>query len=308
MSSPKASSAAKPVSVMMRAGHSTICLALLALGAVLPAAGADFRKVSDIPFAVADGHELRLDIYVPNGVDRPPLIVYVHGGAWRADSKESMPLAALIAQGFAVASVDYRLSPVAQFPAQIHDIKAAIRFLRAKQSEYGYDAGVLTISGSSAGGHLAALVGVTNGNKELEGDLGDYRDQSSDVQAIVDYYGASNFLTILKQSTPHGIGVRVPALQLLLGAQPEDTPDLAKLASPLFQVDPSDPPLLLLHGDQDPQMPINQSHELHGAYKAAGLPVRFEVLHGAGHGGGRFYDDHSTKVVTTFLDEHVRNK
>jgi acetyl esterase/lipase len=276
--------------------------------AILPSAqGADFRKMADIPFAVANGQQLRLDLYLPNGVNRPPLIVYVHGGAWRADSKQSMPLAGLVSHGFAVASVDYRLSPVAQFPAQIHDIKAAIRFLRAKQSDYGYDARAITISGSSAGGHLAGLVGVTNGNKQLEGELGDYREQSSDVQAIVDYYGASNFLTILNQSTPHGIGVRVPALQLLLGAQPEDTPELAKLASPLFHVDRSDPPLLLLHGDQDPQMPINQSHELYGAYKAQGLPVRFEVLHGAGHGGGRFYDEYSTGIVVDFLDEFIRS-
>lgn len=294
---------------MPRVGHNAIWAAFLALGSLLPAAAwsADFRKISDIPFAIADGHELRLDLYLPSGVSQPPLIVYVHGGAWRADSKESMPLAGLVSHGFAVASVDYRLSPVAQFPAQIHDIKAAIRFLRAKQSDYGYDARRITISGSSAGGHLAGLVGVTNGNKELEGVLGDYREESSDVQAIVDYYGASNFLTILKQSTPHGIGVRVPALQLLLGAQPEDTPELAKLASPLFHVDRSDPPLLLLHGDQDPQMPINQSHELYGAYKAQRLPVRFEVLHGAGHGGGRFYDDYSTGIVVDFLDEFVRS-
>ena len=289
-------------------GRYAACLTLLALGALLPAAAwsADFRKVTDIPFAVADGHELRLDVYVPNNVNRPPLIVYVHGGAWRADSKESLPLASLINQGFAVASVDYRLSPVAQFPAQIHDIKAAIRFLRAKQAEYGYDASVLTISGSSAGGHLAALVGVTNGNQELEGDLGDYRDQSSDVQAIVDYYGASNFMTILNQSTPHGIGVRVPALQLLLGAQPEDNPELAKLASPLFQVDPSDPPLLLLHGDQDPQMPINQSHELEGAYTRLGLPVRLAVMHGSGHGGPAFTTRATLDLIDEFLRKHLQ--
>jgi acetyl esterase/lipase len=294
---------------MTRVGQIATWLSLLALGSLLPAAAwsADFRRVADIPFAIADGHELRLDLYLPSGVDRPPLIVYVHGGAWRADSKESMPLAGLVSHGFAVASVDYRLSPVAQFPAQIHDIKAAIRFLRATQSDYGYDASRITISGASAGGHLAGLVGVTNGNKELEGDLGNHRNESSDVQAIVDYYGASNLLTILNQSTPHGIGVRVPALQLLLGAQPEDSPELAKLASPLFQVDPSDPPLLLLHGDQDPQMPINQSHELYGAYKKAGLPVRFEVLHGAAHGGSRFYDDHSTGIVVGFLNEFVRS-
>jgi len=295
--------------VARRLCNITVWLACWAISiAIMPSAqGADFRKVADIPFAVADGHELRLDLYLPSGVNRPPLIVYVHGGAWRRDSKESMPLAGLVSHGFAVASVDYRLSPVAQFPAQIHDIKAAIRFLRAKQSDYGYDTRRITISGSSAGGHLAGLVVVTNGSKELEGALGDYRDQSSDVQAIVDYYGASNLLTILKQSTPHGIGVRVPALQLLLGAQPEDAPVLAKLASPLFHVDRSDPPLLLLHGDQDPQMPINQSHELYGAYKEQSLPVRFEVLHGAGHGGGRFYDDYSTGIVVDFLDEFVRS-
>jgi acetyl esterase/lipase len=278
----------------------------LSVAILTPAQAADFRKVADIPFAIADGQQLRLDLYLPSGVDRPPLVVYIHGGAWRADSKESMPLAGLVSHGFAVASVDYRLSPVARFPAQSHDIKAAIRFLRAKQSYYGYDARRIAVSGSSAGGHLAALIGVTNGNKELEGALGDYREQSSDVQAIVDYYGASDFLTILKQSTPHGIGVRVPALQLLLGAQPEDTPELAKLASPVFHVDGSDPPLLVLHGDQDPQMPINQSHELEGAYQAQGLPVRFEVLHGVGHGGSRFYDGYSTGIVVDFLDEFIR--
>lgn len=284
----------------------TVWLACWGLSMAILAQAADFRKVADIPFALANGQQLRLDLYLPSGVDRPPLVVYIHGGAWRADSKESMPLAGLVSHGFAVASVDYRLSPVARFPAQSHDIKAAIRFLRAKQSDYGYDARRIAVSGSSAGGHLAALIGVTNGNEELEGALGDYREQSSDVQAIVDYYGASDFLTILKQSTPHGIGVRVPALQLLLGAQPEDTPELAKLASPVFHVDGSDPPLLLLHGDQDPQMPINQSHELEGAYEAQGLPVRFEVLHGVGHGGSRFYDEYSTGVVVDFLDEFIR--
>ena len=115
--------------------------------------------------------------------------------------------------------------------------------------------------------------------------VGRHLNQSSDVQAIVSYYGASNFLTILQQSTPHGLGVRIPALQLLLGKQPEKTPELAKLASPVFHVDDSDPPLLLLHGDQDPQMPINQSHELFGKYEAHDLAVKFEVVHGAAHGG-----------------------
>ena len=230
------------------------------------------------------------DLYLPSDRTRPaPLVVFVHGGAWRSGSKQRMPLTGLVRNGFAVASADYRLSPAARFPAQIHDLKAAIRFLRAKQQDYGYNAQRLAIAGTSAGGHLAALVGVTNGHERLEGRLGGHLDESSEVHAIVSFFGAGNLLTILPQSTPGGLQVRMPALQLLLGAQPEDTPELAALASPVFHVDKTDPALLLLHGDQDLRMPINQAHELHGKYKKHGLPVQFEVVHGAGHGGKRVW-------------------
>ena len=257
----------------------------------------------DIEFAKVGEHSLKLDLYLPE-VKNPPLVVWVHGGAWRRGSKESMPIPGLLGHGFAIASVSYRLSPVAPFPAQVHDIKAAIRFLRAKQEAFGYDASKVAIAGSSAGGHLVALVGTTNGHPDLEGDVGEHGDQSSDVQAIVDYYGPTNFLTILKQSTPHGLGVRIPALQLLLRSQPEDVPDLARLASPVFHVDANDPPLLMIHGDQDPQVPINQSHELHGAYQSAGREeqVRFEVIHGGLHGGEKFYDAKRMKLVADFLE------
>ena len=115
-------------------------------------------------------------------------------------------------------------------------------------------------------------------------------------------------MTILKQSTPHGLSVRVPALELLLGGQPEDKPELAKLASPVFHVDTNDPPLLMLHGDQDPQVPINQSHELHAKYKESKLNVHFEVVHGAAHGGKPFYDKKRTQLVTAFLNKFIRQK
>jgi len=265
-------------------------------------------KVSrDIEFARVDDFSLKLDLYKPVGAASPPLIVWVHGGAWRAGSKDSMPLHELVKRGFAIASVDYRLSPVAKFPAQVHDCKAAIRFLRANAERYGYDASKIGIAGSSAGGHLVAEIGVTNGHPKLEGAVGEHLDQSSSVQAIVDYYGPTNFLTILKQSTPHGLSVRVPALQLLLGSQPEENPVLAKLASPVFHVDRNDPPLLMIHGDQDPQVPINQSHELHGRYKDFGLPVRLEVIHGGAHGGTQFYDEDRIELVERFFAKHLRN-
>jgi acetyl esterase/lipase len=261
----------------------------------------------DLEYARAGDRSLRLDLYLPAATSaRPPLIVYVHGGAWRSGSKQSVPIAALVARGFALASVDYRLTPVAPFPANVHDLKAAIRYLRAQASIRGYDPRRFAIAGSSAGGHLAALVGVTNGNGELEGTLGDFRAVSSDVQAIVSFYGASNLATILAQSTPHGLSVRVPALQALLGGQPADQPALTRLASPVNHVDARDPPLLLLHGDQDPQMPINQSLELQGRYDAVRRPVQFIAVHGAAHGGRLFYEPARLAQVEAFLREHLR--
>jgi acetyl esterase/lipase len=247
-------------------------------------------------------------MHMPQNVTDSNLVVWVHGGAWRSGSKQDMPLGALVKAGYTVASVDYRLSPVAPFPAQVHDIKAAIRYLRAIAPRYGYGADRIAIAGASAGGHLAALVGTTNGSRELEGTIGSHLDQSSDVHAIVDYYGPTNFATILTQSTPHGLAVRVPALEMLLGGGPDDKPELAELASPVSHVDARDPPLLLIHGDQDPQVPINQSHELFGKYKEFELPVRFEVVHGGAHGGSDFYDDKLLGVVSEFLDDRLPDR
>jgi acetyl esterase/lipase len=285
----------------------------LALGLALApvsSARAAPRVVRDVTFAKVDQSELKLDLYLPPaapGAAAPVgLIVWVHGGGWRAGSRASVEVVGLVDRGWAIASVDYRLSPVARFPAQVHDIKAAIRFLRAHAAQYGYPASRVVVAGSSAGAHLAALVGVSNRERELEGSVGADTAQSSDVQAIVSLFGASNLTTILAQSTPYGLDVRAPALELLLGGQPESVPELARLASPVFHVDATDPPLLLLHGDQDKQMPINQSHELQGAYEKLGLPVRFEVVHGSGHGGPDFTSDARLARIDDFLRQQLK--
>jgi len=294
------------MSIRRVANWSVGSLMLIAIGSLAQQSPSDFKKMSDIVYGTVDGHELKLDLYMPAEAVNPPLLIYVHGGAWRGGSKERVLTTAFVEDGYAMASVEFRLSGDAMFPAQIHDIKAAIRFLRGTAQSYGYEATRIGIMGSSSGGHLVELVGVTNGHEELEGVVGDYLDQSSDVQAIVSYFGASNLTTILKQSTPHGLSVRVPALDLLLGGQPEDNVELARLASPVFHVNASDPPLLMLHGDQDPQMPINQSHELHNAYKEYDLQVQFEVVHGAAHGGEQFRDEKRIELVETFLDKQLR--
>jgi acetyl esterase/lipase len=259
----------------------------------------------DVEYATVGGTALKLDLYLP-AKRSAPLIVWVHGGAWRAGSKESPPYLDLVDQGYAIASVDYRLSTQAPFPAQIHDIKAAIRFLRAKAPDYGYDASRIGIMGSSAGGHLAALVGVTNGNKELEGTVGGCLKESSDVQCIISLFGASNLQSILSQSTEYGLKVRVPALQLLLGDHPDKVPDLAKLASPVAHVGKNDPPLLLIHGTADPQMPPQQSEELAKAYEALKLPVRLNLIVGAKHGGREFNDAQRRAIMSEFLESYLR--
>ena len=280
------------------------------LGCLLSIAGRGedlMRVIKDVEYAAIGDRSLELDLYVPKSDSVDGIIVWIHGGAWRSGSKKKVPVLGFVEKGWAIASVDYRLSGEARFPAQIHDIKAAIRFLRAKSDAYGLRTDKVIIIGSSAGGHLAALAGVTNGHKYLEGKVGDFRNESSGIQGIVSLYGASNLTTILSQSTPHGLSVRVPALDLFIGGQPDVLVKETRLASPVFHVDANDPPLLMIHGDQDPQMPINQSHELEGKYESVGARVIFEALHGAKHGGEMFYDvermDRMGRFMASVIEE-----
>lgn len=271
---------------------------------LVAAAQPQSRVVRDITYATVGERSLQLDLHMPEGASNPPLLVWIHGGAWRQGSRTGLRTE-FVRHGFATASVGYRLSTEARFPAMIHDIKAAIRFLRARAGDYGYRADRIAISGDSAGAHLAVLAGVSNDVPELEGTLGAYRDQSSDIQSIVAYYPATNLTSILRQSTPFGLNVRIPALQLLLGDQPDRVPELARLASATTHVGASDPPLLIFHGDQDPQMPINQSHELHGLYKAHALDGEMVVVHGGVHGGEVFYSGANLDRALAFLKRTI---
>jgi len=281
-------------------------LSFAVLGGLPEAAFAAPPVQADIPYArTSAGEPLRLDLYMPDAA-AAPLLIWIHGGAWENGNKSAMPMAPFVERGFAVASVDFSPASKARFPGQVHEIKAAIRFLRAQAKRYGYAADRVAVAGASSGAHLAAVVGTSNGHAELEGALGDHRDESSAVNAIVSYFAATNLTTILAQSTPFGLNIREPALTRLLGAPPKDAEQLARLASPVFLASRGDPPLLLLHGDQDPQMPINQSHELEGAYEREGLEVDFIVVHGAAHGGNAFYSPANVERVAAFLGTHLR--
>lgn len=260
----------------------------------------------DVTYARVAERVLPLDIYLPKLSDgeTAPLVIWIHGGAWRSGSKSKVPITGWLDEGFAIASVDYRLSPEARFPAQVHDIKAAIRFLRHNADKYRFDESKFIVAGASAGGHLAALVGVSNHHAVLEGNVGSVKVDSS-VQAIVSFYGASNLESILSQSTEHGLSVRVPALRLLLGDLPDQVPDLAKLASPISHIEANDPPLFLIHGDADPQMPPEQSNELHAAYQQRELKSQLFVVKGGQHGGAEFYTQRRLKQLAKLLKQSL---
>lgn len=262
--------------------------AVILLSAILFAIRISAGTVADIEYARVGDLSLKLDLHRPADVEKPKLIVYVHGGAWRAGSRADVPVKGLVAHGFAIASVDYRLSTQARFPGQIQNIKTAIRFLRTKAVEMRLDARRIAIIGSSAGGHLAALTGVTTDHPALEGNLGDHLSQSSRVDDIVSFYGASNLRSILDQNTEFGMGVRIPALKLLLGGLADQQSLLAKLARPVAHLDAKDPPPPLLHGDADPQMPLAQSEEFHREYETSKLTSKLVIIPDAKHGGPDF--------------------
>ncbi|MCB1208523.1 MAG: alpha/beta hydrolase [Verrucomicrobiales bacterium] len=291
----------------MRLISSIGLLSLVASIALLPAAtrvrGAEPTK-ANIVFAAVDGHELKLDLYLPKNVAKPPLVVYIHGGSWRAGSYKKCLTYWLTEEGFAVASISYRFSQEAVFPAQIHDCKAAVRWLRGHSNEFGYDATRVGVAGSSAGGHLALLMGVTGGVKEYEGSIGSNADQSSSVQAVADFYGPSDFILRSKNQPAKTEPEEVPVCQLI-GGPVSKNEDQARFASPVFQVNEGDAPLLIIHGDKDATVYLDQSQRMEEVYRKVGLEVALQVVQGAGHGGDAYSAPELRKTVATFFKKHL---
>ena len=223
---------------------------LLALVGGLSATAAEPTH-QDIVFASPEGHDLKLDLYLPTKMDpKPPLVVFIHGGGWRNGSFKNCSVPWLTESGYAVASIGYRLTDVATYPAQVQDCKGAIRWLRAHAGEFGYDATRIGAVGTSAGGYLVAMLGTTGGESDLEGDVGGNTDQSSAVQAVVDYYGPTDFVARSKNQ-PKKTEVEGSPVRLLLGGPVSEKTELARQASPLNHVDAKDAPLLAIHGEKD---------------------------------------------------------
>ncbi len=254
---------------------------------------------------VQDGHERQeLDLYLPaSPTEKPaPVIIWVHGGAWRAGSKDRCPAKRFVRLGYAVASINYRLSQHAIFPAQIQDCKAAVRWLRAHAKQYNLDPKRFGVWGASAGGHLVAMLGTAGDVKEF--DVGAHLDRSSRVQAVCDYFGPTDFTKMNDFPGRMDHDAADSPESKLIGGPIQENAEKVERANPITYVTKDDPPFLIVHGDKDPLVPHNQSELLLAALKKANVKAKLHTVKDGGHGG--FKRQEVEPLVTAFFAKHLK--
>jgi acetyl esterase/lipase len=260
-----------------------------------PAGVVVFKDLAYVP----GGHERqKLDLYVPAEGEGPfPLIVWIHGGAWQYGGKEGCIPLPWALKGYVVASINYRLSQDAKFPAQIEDCKAAVRWLRGHAKDYKIDRDLVIAWGDSAGGHLASLLGTAG--DDVEWELGPPA-ESSRVQAVIDWYGRADLTRVCMDPA-----MAEHAVAHLIGGSGPGVYHLAWKASPIAHVSKDDPPFLIMHGDGDGTVPLQQSEAFAEALKTANVPVMMVVLKGVGHGGEEFLKPDKIRIVDIFLKNYL---
>jgi acetyl esterase/lipase len=266
------------------------------------------QVLTDVTYCTADDStELKMDMYFPIKPAGPaPAIMFVHGGGWVAGTKTGTPgmsyFLELARRGYLVTSIDYRLAPTYTFPANIQDVKCAVRSLRAHAQEYNIDPNRIGAWGASAGGHLVALLGTSD--QSAGWDVGQYLDQSSRVQVVVDMFGISDLTQEYVIGNVRGLDRMVFRADL--------NSDILKKASPTTYITPDDPPFLILHGDMDNTVPITQSQILHDALRAGGVSSTYIPVHNAGHGfgavGGPIDPPYPViaRTILNFFDQYLR--
>jgi acetyl esterase/lipase len=289
-----------------------LVLSLAPIGFGAPPSGVKLEQ--NIPY-VANGDPAEvLDLYVPEKpADKPqPLVVWIHGGGWHGGSKSGCYAAYLSREGYVVASVEYRFSNKALFPAQIQDCQAAIRWLRANSKTYNIDPDHIGAAGDSAGGHLVALLD-TSGGKNAFPAIGNNADQSDRVQAVCDFYGPTDFSTVMAQAADDPTVKSIIKFNKpgdpysgVIGLKLGEDPAKEQAVSPMHYVSGDDPPILIMHGNRDPIVPYAQSEEFLAALQKVGVDATLQTIPGAGHGGPMFYTSMVKKLMKTFFDKHLK--
>jgi acetyl esterase/lipase len=264
----------------------------------------------DVPYVPGGGTSRLLDLYLPSSGQTVPLVIFIHPGGWHVLDKGKAAEHAffLLKHGYAVASINYRLSQEAVFPAQIEDCRSAIRFLRSQAATYHIQPDHIGVWGSSAGGQLAALLGTSaaadfSTNPAKVTDLGTV-DESVRVQCVVDWYGPSDFTQVMGHNAKHVDNAAVK----MLGPHTDeaDLMSKAKWASPITYVRSDNPPFFIEHGDADPTVPVEQSRELAAALKKAGVEARLTEMPGSKHGGKAFGTPENQLAVLNFFESHLK--
>jgi len=283
----------------------SIAALLLLLSAALRPQPADeeIARENDIPYSSVDGTSLALDLARPaKGAGPFPAIVLVHGGAWREGNKADLRelLAKWAARGYVAISPQYRFCPKAPFPAQVHDVKAAVRWLRAHQAQYKLDVDHVGALGFSAGGHLALMLGVTGPADGLEGEIAAGA-PSSRVQAVVNYFGPTDLAVT-------GLAPQVGGLVSdFLGGTASEKPDVARQASPLTFVTKDDAPILTFQGTADALVSVTNAIKLSEAQTREHVAGRVELLVGGGHGNwSRQEWERTEREALDFMDRWLK--
>jgi acetyl esterase/lipase len=260
----------------------------------------------DLVYQRVGDKALRVDLYLPkNFSGRMPVILCIHAGGWARGNKRRCPALILVDNGYAVASIEYRLTGEAAFPAQIEDCKAAVRWLRANAAKFNFNPDRIGAWGHSSGAHLAALLGTSGGVPALEGG-GDNLQYSSRVQAVCEVSGPADILRmyhdVSEESSAMGPDAK-SAIAALIGGPVEENKSKAIAASPMTYISKDDPPFLIIHGEQDSTVPVSQSRLFAAALEAAGVETTLDVVAGRGHGTGgpRF-----KASIKKFFDKHLR--
>ncbi|MBK9389310.1 MAG: alpha/beta hydrolase [Bacteroidetes bacterium] len=271
----------------------------------------------DINYAGDDKVFHMLDIYLPAEVKSEyPAVVVIYGSGFMSNNLKQDGFKALggplLKSGFAVICVNHRSSSDSLFPAQINDIKAAIRFLRAKGKDYQIDTSFIGVTGYSSGGHLSSFTGTSGSVKiitigkttaDTEGKVGKYLNFSSRVDAVVDWYGPTTFLVMDSCGSEMKHDAADSPESLLVGGPIQQNVDKCAIADPITYVDKNDPPFLILHGDKDPLVPWCQSQRLYDALQKKGVKSEFIVVPGGGHGKGMHIDKYNKMMTDFFLKE-----